>query len=321
MIFMSNFVKVDENGMAYVIPVGVKCFITEHVLDGIKGKIKWDGCIYVGPAIDRLHEFEKIGMEPDDIVGKLKMLNDLLAERKELVADNNKLTLEVERLNNLYDGCVNDLVISLNKRASIEKDNETLKETIGTLTENCEALVNNISELEAENEKLKNEVNKLKVDYGLLLTKNFNLNMLVKSGLNSIYGANGQYGSYDVRQGIIDHLEAENKKLKNNLEMEEKLNKKLLGQIDKLEDDLRTTLYDSQLKISELEESEQNLKETLVERDEEIKNLKASIGELSLSRIREANLVVALRQENGELKQKLDDIKTYVDKLDGGNDE
>ena len=211
---MSNLVKYDEYRGAYI-------------------PLKYDsvhldlGPVFTGPAVDRLYEFEKIGLEPDIIIGRLTMLNGLL-----------------------------------------------------------------------EGQKILNKV-----------------------VLNSFYGAEGQYGSYDVRQGIIDNLTAENKKLKNevqdlerikkalaeqnntyfkNIEMLEKSEEKLLGQIDKLEDDLRTTLYDSQLRISELEDSEQELKNTVAERDDEIKNLKAS---------------------SYDLLKKLDAIKAYVDKLDGGNDE
>ena len=101
-----------------------------------------------GPAIDRLHEFEKLGMEPEEIRGRLEAADDYRKEIAALERDNNKLRDLNQRL---HDRLTEQTGVVL----GLEKENEKLKEWNANQSNTIRTAFDRYYEVRDENKELK----------------------------------------------------------------------------------------------------------------------------------------------------------------------
>lgn len=146
----------------------------------MKGQRELDSVI-VGPAIDRLYEFEKIGLEPEEI--------ELTMAQHDFTIFNRNIELQLENANlkNKNQSLQNNLKVARNELRNfksaiyglspanvdrLQKENEMLKEEIEALNKQFGTIVS----LRAENERLWGKIQDLNEETENLTGENEELN-------------------------------------------------------------------------------------------------------------------------------------------------
>lgn len=225
-----------EKNLTYICAAGDPATKDAHEWLGVL-----NGAFYTGPAIDRLHEFEKIGLEPESIkkaidnqtafIGELRERIEVLEkERDALESTKDKFMSQNRRLIR-----ENGDLRALNQRlydkiADLEEKNKNLGYEIDNLVAENKALIETTKELQVLDDENRNAwgvCNELKADNARLKKRVDYLEEEIVKKDKELYAKNDEIiRRHETHLRLLverDNLARENESLRDNMDQMKKI--------------------------------------------------------------------------------------------------